>query len=62
MKSKVEKASDRRHDDPDVDQTIVDLDPDDTRSQKLRRKLLLRRFWQSALGFWRGADPVHRGR
>jgi putative ATP-binding cassette transporter len=56
MKSKVEKASDRRHDDPDVDQTIVDLDPDDTRSQKLRRKLLLRRFWQSALGFWRGAD------
>jgi vitamin B12/bleomycin/antimicrobial peptide transport system ATP-binding/permease protein len=56
MKSEVEKVSDRSHDDPDVDQTIVDLDPDDTRSQKLRRKLLLRRFWQSALGFWRGAD------
>jgi putative ATP-binding cassette transporter len=56
MKSEAEKVSDRRHDDPDVDQAIVDLDPDDTRSQKLRRKLLLRRFWQSALGFWQGAD------
>jgi vitamin B12/bleomycin/antimicrobial peptide transport system ATP-binding/permease protein len=56
MKSQAEKVSDRRRDDADVDQTIVDLDPDDTRSQKLRRKLLLRRFWQSALGFWRGAD------
>jgi vitamin B12/bleomycin/antimicrobial peptide transport system ATP-binding/permease protein len=56
MKSETKKVSDQRHDDPDVDQTIVDLDPDDTRSQKLRRKLLLRRFWQSALGFWRGAD------
>jgi putative ATP-binding cassette transporter len=56
MKSEPEKVLDRRHDDPDVDQTIVDLDPDDTRSQKLRRKLLLRRFWQSALGFWRGPD------
>jgi putative ATP-binding cassette transporter len=56
MKSEEEDVSERRHDDPDVDQTIVDLDPDDTVSQKLRRKLLLRRFWQSALGFWRGAD------
>jgi vitamin B12/bleomycin/antimicrobial peptide transport system ATP-binding/permease protein len=56
MKSEAEKVSDGRHEEPDVDQTIVDLDPDDTRSQKLRRKLLLRRFWQSALGFWRGAD------
>ena len=40
----------------DVDQTIVDLDPENEFSQKLRRKLLLRRFWQSATGFWRGAD------
>ncbi len=45
-----------RHDDPDVDQTIVDLDPDDEISQNLRRRLLLRRFWQSAASFWRGAD------
>jgi vitamin B12/bleomycin/antimicrobial peptide transport system ATP-binding/permease protein len=40
--------------DPDIDQTIVDLDPDNEHSQKLRRRLLLRRFWQSATSFWRG--------
>jgi hypothetical protein len=37
--------------DADVDQTIVDLDPENEVSQKLRRRLLLRRFWQSAAGF-----------
>jgi vitamin B12/bleomycin/antimicrobial peptide transport system ATP-binding/permease protein len=40
---------------PDIDQTIVDLDPDNEHSQKLRRRLLLRRFWQSAASFWRDA-------
>jgi putative ATP-binding cassette transporter len=37
---------------PDLDQTIVDLDPHDEASNRLRRRLLLRRFWQSATGFW----------
>jgi putative ATP-binding cassette transporter len=41
--------------DPDIDQTIVNLDPDNEHSQKLRRRLLLRRFWQSAASLWRGA-------
>jgi vitamin B12/bleomycin/antimicrobial peptide transport system ATP-binding/permease protein len=41
---------------PDLDQTIVDLDPDDRFSDKLRRRLLVRRFWESAAYFWRGAD------
>jgi ABC-type multidrug transport system ATPase subunit len=39
---------------PDIDQTIVDLDPDNEYSQKLHRRLLLHRFWQSAANFWRG--------
>jgi vitamin B12/bleomycin/antimicrobial peptide transport system ATP-binding/permease protein len=38
----------------DIDQTIVDLDPEDEISENLRRRLLLRRFWESAAGFWRG--------
>jgi putative ATP-binding cassette transporter len=40
--------------DQDIDQAIVDLDPHSDDTQKLRRRLLLRRFWQSAAGFWRG--------
>ena len=43
---------------PDIDQTIVDLDPRDETSDRLRRRLLLRRFWQSATGFW-GSNGEH---
>jgi hypothetical protein len=50
------KHSDRSPDIPDIDQTIVDLDPEDHLSAKLRRRLLLRRFWESGSYFWRGAD------
>jgi vitamin B12/bleomycin/antimicrobial peptide transport system ATP-binding/permease protein len=40
----------------DVDETIVvSLDPDSGISDQLRRRLLLRRFWQSAAGFWGAA-------
>ncbi len=38
----------------DMDETIVSLDPDSGISGKVRRRLLLRRFWQSASGFWAG--------
>jgi len=41
--------------DSDIDQTIVDLDADSDTSQRLRRRLLLQRFWQSAASFWRGS-------
>ena len=35
---------------PDVDETIVSLDPAKGISDQLRRRLLLLRFWQSAAG------------
>jgi vitamin B12/bleomycin/antimicrobial peptide transport system ATP-binding/permease protein len=38
---------------PDLDVTIVELDPQSAAGNRLRRRLLLRRFWQSATGFWR---------
>jgi hypothetical protein len=38
----------------DLDEVIVDLDADSERSKKLRGRLLLRRFWQSAASFWHG--------
>jgi vitamin B12/bleomycin/antimicrobial peptide transport system ATP-binding/permease protein len=38
--------------DGDLNDVIVDLDPQDESANKLRRRLLLRRFWQSAFGFW----------
>jgi putative ATP-binding cassette transporter len=41
-------------DESDIDQTIVNLDPEDEISENLRRRLLLRRFWEAAAGFWRG--------
>jgi putative ATP-binding cassette transporter len=37
---------------PDVDETIVSLDPDSGITDQRRRRLLLRRFWQGAAGFW----------
>ena len=36
----------------DLNEVIVDLDPSDENSNKIKRRLLLRRFWQSAFGFW----------
>src|SRR5881296_919156 len=36
----------------DLNEVIVDLDPQDESANKIKRKLLLRRFWQSAFGFW----------
>ena len=36
----------------DLNEVIVDLDPSDESSNKVKRRLLLRRFWQSAFGFW----------
>src|SRR5436190_1032658 len=41
-------------DDRDLAEMIVDLHADE-RAKKLRGRLLLRRFWQSAATFWRGA-------
>jgi vitamin B12/bleomycin/antimicrobial peptide transport system ATP-binding/permease protein len=38
----------------DLDEVIVDLDADSETSKKVRGRLVLRRFWQSATGFWRG--------
>jgi vitamin B12/bleomycin/antimicrobial peptide transport system ATP-binding/permease protein len=39
----------------DTDETIFSLDPASGLSEDRRRRLLLRRFWQSAAGFW-GAE------
>ena len=36
----------------DLNEVIVDLDPSDENSNKTKRRLLLRRFWQSAYGLW----------
>src|SRR5204863_3889808 len=36
----------------DLNEVIVDLDPSHENSNKIKRRLLLRRFWQSAFGFW----------
>jgi putative ATP-binding cassette transporter len=36
----------------DLNEVIVDLDPQDESANKIKRRLLLRRFWQSAFGFW----------
>ena len=43
----------------DADEAIADLDPGDEEANRRRRRLLLRRFWKSALGFWRrGGDRL----
>src|SRR5215468_9323030 len=36
----------------DLNEAIVDLDPQHESSNRIKRRLLLRRFWQSAFGFW----------
>jgi putative ATP-binding cassette transporter len=42
---------------PDVDEAIVNLDQDDPETNRLRRRLLLRRFWKSALRFYGTRGP-----
>src|SRR5262245_57238730 len=39
---------------PELDESIFSLDPEGGITTRMRRRLLLRRFWQSAAGFWRG--------
>src|SRR5437879_3893795 len=53
-----QNAPAQAQDGPELNEVIVDLDPSDETSNKLRRRLLLRRFWQSARSFW----GVARGR
>jgi putative ATP-binding cassette transporter len=43
----------------ELDETIISLDPESGLTDKRRRRLLLRRFWQSAAGFW-AADGDRR--
>jgi vitamin B12/bleomycin/antimicrobial peptide transport system ATP-binding/permease protein len=47
-------AGDDQHEDDteDIEGRIADLAHDDEASNRLRRRLLLRRFWRSARGFW----------
>jgi putative ATP-binding cassette transporter len=52
MNGKQQGVLQQSHSAPDVDVTIVSLDPDSGITERLRRRLLLRRFWQSAAGFW----------
>jgi putative ATP-binding cassette transporter len=56
MTGKQQGARQQSQNAQDVDETIVvSLDPDRGISDQLRRRLLLRRFWQSAAGFWGAA-------
>jgi vitamin B12/bleomycin/antimicrobial peptide transport system ATP-binding/permease protein len=43
----------------DLNEVIVDLDPQDESANKIKRRLLLRRFWQSAFGFWSNIRGLH---
>jgi putative ATP-binding cassette transporter len=54
MNAKQQGAPARARNAPEVDETIVSLDPESGLSNKVRRRLLLRRFWQSAASFWSG--------
>ena len=46
-------GDDQRQDDTDdIEGRIADLALDDEASNRLRRRLLLRRFWRSARRFW----------
>jgi putative ATP-binding cassette transporter len=51
MTEKREKPA-QSQDAPDIDEMIVEIDPHSEEGKRLRRRLLLRRFWQSAAGFW----------
>jgi vitamin B12/bleomycin/antimicrobial peptide transport system ATP-binding/permease protein len=53
MDAKTSVGGDQREDDTDdIESEIADLAPDDDASNRLRRRLLLRRFWRSARSFW----------
>ena len=54
-----QQAKSARPLDADLDETIISLDPESGLTDKRRRRLLLRRFWQSAAGFW-SADGDRR--
>ena len=55
MNGKQQRVLQQSQSAPDVDETIVSLDPDAGISDQLRRRVLLLRFWQSAAGFWGAA-------
>jgi vitamin B12/bleomycin/antimicrobial peptide transport system ATP-binding/permease protein len=56
MTGKQQGARQQSQNAQEVDETIVvSLDPDRGISDQLRRRLLLRRFWQSGGGFWGAA-------
>ena len=42
---------------PEVDEAIDNLDAKNDETNRLRRRLLLRRFWKSALRFWGAGGP-----
>ena len=42
---------------PEVDEAIVNLEPENEETTRLRRRLLLRRFWKSALRFYGAGGP-----
>jgi putative ATP-binding cassette transporter len=52
MTEKRREQPEQSQDVPDIDEMIVDIDPHSEEGKRLRRRLLLRRFWQSAAGFW----------
>ena len=52
MDEKHDHTPPKRKNTEDAKETIVSLDPESGLSNRSRRHLLLRRFWQSALGFW----------
>src|SRR5262245_50097482 len=54
MHEKSDKAPEQPPTVPELDETIFSLAPEGGITTRMRRRLLLRRFWQSAAGFWRG--------
>jgi len=56
MNGKQQRVLQQSQSAPEADETIVvSLDPESGISDQLRRRLLLRRFWQGAKGFWGAA-------
>jgi putative ATP-binding cassette transporter len=59
MNATVGADSEGEEDVADVEEALAKLDPGDEGSNRLRRRLLLRRFWKGAFGFWgRGGDRL----
>jgi hypothetical protein len=52
MNATVGADSEGEEDVADVEEALAKLDPGDEGSNRLRRRLLLRRFWKGAFGFW----------